>query len=89
MLISYFGSDCGGSLLKVGGFPIDQSLFMDTQLGTGDTGLGVCSLVWHINREALLHILPLKLNLVKTPSEMRMHGLGYLGKLQYCKYVFF
>ena len=36
---SYFVSGGPGSLLKLRGSPLDQSLFIDTQLGVGDSGL--------------------------------------------------
>ena len=36
---SYFVSEGPGSLLKVRGSSIDQSLFRDRQLGTGDSAL--------------------------------------------------
>ena len=40
-MTTHFGSDSGGPLLKLGVSAMDQSLFIDPQLGTEDTDLCV------------------------------------------------
>src|SRR4029434_8149579 len=42
---AYFGLECAGPLLKLAGSIMDPSLFIDTQLGTGDGGVCISELV--------------------------------------------
>ena len=69
---------CGGpgSLLKLGAPPLDQSLFIDTQLGVGDSGLWYtllesykCFYNYHVNSMCSVFVI--------VSPILHLHGLKF------------